>query len=174
MDYEKMEILKKSARLSPKDIRKIQGLLKKVEFINLRKNTLHRLLEVLLVKQAAYFRSGRLTDLLPLTRKAVAREIAVNVSTVSRAIKNRSLLTPEREERPIESFFPHSKEKQKELIYEIISSEKHPYPDIKIRDMAKDKYGMDISRRTIADYRREMKISSSYRRKRDEFGRTVN
>ena len=61
-----------------------ERLLKKIETINLRQNTLYRILETTARLQADYLRTGDETDLRPVSLRMLARRLDLAPSTVSR------------------------------------------------------------------------------------------
>ena len=78
---------------------------------------------------------------------------------------NKTIVTPWGEEKELKYFFPSKKEIRKFIIAEIIDGEKKPLSDEKIKDVLSDKYGISISRRSITNCRKELKIESACRRK---------
>ena len=111
-----------------------------------------------------------------MTLKEIAEELEVHESTISRAIKEKYILTDRGTVRIKDLFTTaisalNSEDtgviKIKNKIKELIDSEdkKKPYSDQYISDKLKE-IGMNISRRTVAKYREEMQIRSSSKRKR--------
>lgn len=146
-----------------------------IKSIEQRRSTLYRVLEIIIIKQREYFEKGY-NFLKPMTLKEIAEELQVHESTISRAVKDKYVLTDRGTVR-IKDLFTTSISslnsedtgviKIKNKIKEIIESEdkKKPYSDQNISDKLKEN-GMNISRRTVAKYREEMQIRSSSKRKR--------
>ncbi len=133
-----------------------------------RNKTLLKTVNIILEKQKRFFEDG---TLMPLTRKEIAEELNYNVSTITRAVANK-YAEFEGKIIPLSEFFSSgitesiSKEYVKTLIRDIINKEdkKNPLSDDQIRKILKDK-GIEVTRRTITKYRKEIKIPSSRERK---------
>ncbi len=146
-----------------------------IKSIEQRRSTLYKVLEIIIRKQREYFEKGY-NFLKPMTLKEIAEELQVHESTISRAVKDKYVLT-DRGTVKIKDLFTTSISslnsedtgviKIKNKIKGIIESEdkKKPYSDQNISDKLKEN-GMNISRRTVAKYREEMQIRSSSKRKR--------
>ena len=143
--------------------------------IEQRRNTIIKIVKVLLAKQEHFFKNGFLS-LKPLTLKEVADEIEMHESTVSRATMNKVIQTP------FGSFDLRllftskldmgegesvSQTKVKALLQKMVDEEdkQKPYSDQKIADYFKTEHGITISRRTVNKYRKELNIPSSGQRK---------
>ena len=63
-----------------------------IKSIEQRKNTLYKVLECLVDRQREFFKLGK-QHIKPLTLKEVAETIKVHESTVSRAVKDKYVLT---------------------------------------------------------------------------------
>ena len=143
--------------------------------INQRNMTLLKTATAILEFQRDFFRKGP-KYLNPLTLKDVAGEIGVHEATVSRITTNKYVQT-EWGIYELKHFFSNSisgagsggskfsKEGVKEVIREIIeeSSGEKKLSDQKISDLLSKK-GINIARRTVAKYRKELDINSSFRR----------
>ena len=111
-----------------------------------------------------------------LTLKQIADEVGIHESTVSRSINGKYMQSP-RGVFEIKYFFTSgvsgstgegiASESIKTFIKEIVDNEdpKAPLSDQAMVEML-SKRGIDISRRTVAKYRDEMKVPSSSKRKR--------
>ena len=145
-----------------------------IKNIDLRQTTLQNLINILIDAQYEFFRSGVLF-LKPLTMKQVADKIGVHETTVSRAVSNKYVDSPQGIF-PLKYFFSSGYKYEDgdsvankgimEKIRKIINSEEveHPYSDEDIVEILK-KDNVIIARRTVAKYREEMKIPSSRLRK---------
>ena len=114
--------------------------------------------------------------LVPLTLKDVASEVSVHETTVSR-ISNAKYIQTEWGIYPLKHFFSNSitgsgssgsrfsKEGVKERVKEILENNEtgKKLSDQKISDMLKGQ-GINIARRTVTKYRKELDINSSYGR----------
>ncbi|GAA0076715.1 RNA polymerase factor sigma-54 [Clostridium sp. CTA-5] len=153
-------------------INKAMFLIKSIEQ---RKSTLYSVLECLINKQKEFFESGY-EYIKPLTLKEVAEEIGLHESTISRAIKDKYILTSYGTIK-IKKLFSNgisknnaeeiATDKIKNEIKKIIEKENKskPFSDQIISELLM-KNNMNISRRTVAKYREELGIKSSSKRKR--------
>lgn len=150
----------------------VQWLLSSIEQ---RRNTIIKIVTVLLEKQEAFFTQG-FTALQPLTLKEVADEIHMHESTVSRATANKVIQTPHGTYELRNLFTSKletadgdsiSQTKVKTLLAAYIAQENKykPYSDQKIAEYFNTEQGITISRRTIAKYREELRIPPSNKRK---------
>lgn len=150
-----------------------------IKSIEQRKSTLHKVLQKILEKQKDYFEKGE-KYLKPMTLKEIAEKLEMHESTISRAIRDKYILTSMGTIK-IKDLFVNSisnKEKShgeedvtviniKKALEEVIKKEdkRKPLSDQAISEILKEK-GMVISRRTVAKYREELGIKSSSKRKR--------
>ncbi len=151
-----------------------------VKSIDQRKSTLHKVLEKIVEKQKGYFEKGE-KELIPMTLKEIAEEIGMHESTVSRAIREKYILTSFGTIK-IKDLFTNgiqgnSKGGNESEDISVINIKKSIEKLINEEDKLKplsdqiiceklNKNGMNISRRTVAKYREEMGIKSSSKRKR--------
>lgn len=145
-----------------------------IKSIEQRKSTLYKVLECLIDKQQDFFKFGK-QEIKSLNLKEVAEEINLHDSTISRAIKDKYILTSYGTIK-IKDLFASGLStsnddmatiKIKNEIKRIVDEEnrKKPLSDQIISTMLEDK-NMKISRRTVAKYREELGIKSSSMRKR--------
>lgn len=173
--------------LNNKDDKKTENYVKEklnnamflIKSIEQRKSTLLRILEKVVDKQMDYFDKGQ-KYLRPMTLKDMAEELGIHESTVSRAIKDKYILTSFGTVKIKDLFTTGLSQVQgngediavvniKKQIKEMIDNEdkKKPLSDQIICDEL-NKKNLNISRRTVAKYREEMEIKSSSKRKRIE------
>lgn len=164
IDYERFERLAADGFFSSVDAGKIRQLLRKLELINSRKDTLHRILVHVVEKQALYLESGDQKALLPFTQRELAQKIAVAPSSVSRAIRGKSVDTPSRAEKPLKDFFPRPRRFRRELVRHILEAEDEPISDERIKGRLEEEFGVSLSRRTISSLRKELKIPAARHR----------
>ena len=143
-----------------------QNALNLIKAIEKRYITLEKILNLLIVKQFDFFFLGK-EYLKTLTLKDIASELNLHISTISRAIKEKFIETPQGIIE-IKSLFIGSSETIiiKKLIEEFIHDENKYFPlsDEKISYLLKNK-GFSIARRTVAKYRDELGILSTRERK---------
>ncbi|WP_422484329.1 RNA polymerase factor sigma-54 [Gudongella sp. DL1XJH-153] len=145
-----------------------------IKSIEQRRQTLYKVVESILKYQKEFLIHGE-KRLVPLTLKDVAEDIQMHESTISRATNGKYVQTP-RGVFELKYFFTTglsgesgevSATSVKSIIKGIIDTEdqKKPLSDQHISNILKER-GMEVSRRTIAKYRDELKIPSSSRRRR--------
>lgn len=150
-----------------------------IKSIEQRKSTLLRILEKIVEKQEKYFDKGQ-KYLRPMTLKEMAEMLGIHESTVSRAIKDKYILTSFGTVKIKDLFatgLSVNKSDGEEVavvniknnIKDIIDREdkQKPLSDQAICDYLNEKK-LNISRRTVAKYREELGIKSSSKRKRIE------
>jgi len=146
-----------------------------IKSIEQRRKTLYKVTESILKFQRKVFDEGK-TALKPLVLKDVADDIGVHESTVSRATNGKYVQTP-RGLFELKYFFASSISESdgdgisstsvKTQIQKYIDEEntQKPLSDQKIAEMLSES-GINISRRTVAKYRDEMRIPASSMRRR--------
>jgi RNA polymerase sigma-54 factor len=144
-----------------------------IRSINQRNHTLLKVMRAIVEFQRTFFAKGP-KYLAPLTLKDIAQEIGVHETTVSR-IANGKYVQTEWGIFEIRYFFTnsisgagssgsrYSKEAVKEIIREIIQSEEGSLSDQDIADLLARR-GIPLARRTVAKYRKELDLGSSYTR----------
>lgn len=155
---------------------KMNSALFLIKSIEQRKTTLQGVLEKIVVRQKEYFQKGE-KYLKPMTMKEIAEELDIHESTVSRAIKEKYVLTANGTLR-IKDLFANGlavgdgnediavvniKKRIKELVDK--EEKKKPLSDQNICNILQEEK-VNISRRTVAKYREELEIPSSSKRKR--------
>jgi RNA polymerase sigma-54 factor len=146
-----------------------------IRSIHQRNDTLLKVCRSIIEFQRGFFRKGP-KYLIPLTLKNIAGEIGVHEATVSR-VTNGKYVQTEWGIFELKYFFTNSvpgtgtagrrfsKEGVKQIIKEIVEAEgkNKNLTDKMIMEILKKK-GVNIARRTIAKYRKELDIMSSYSR----------
>ena len=145
-----------------------------IKNIEQRKQTIARVCECIIREQKDFLAHGP-DHLKPLMIKEVAEEVGVHPSTVSRAVANKYAHTPQGV-CELRSFFseavsgpsgsttslPVLKRKVKKLITE--EDPAHPLTDEQITRILQSE-GIQVTRRTVAKYREDMRISSTHQRR---------
>lgn len=146
-----------------------------VKALDQRARTIVRVSREIVKQQEAFFLHG-VEHLRPLTLKAVADEIGMHESTVSRVTSNKYLMC-ERGLHELKYFFTSgvaaadggdavSAEAVKSQIAKLIAAEGDDIlSDDKLVELLKDK-GFDLARRTVAKYREAIGLGSSVQRRR--------
>ncbi|MEE8458986.1 MAG: RNA polymerase factor sigma-54 [Phycisphaerales bacterium] len=145
-----------------------------IESINQRKNTLLRVVNVVLTRQRDFLDHGA-QHLKPLPMIEVADQLGIHVGTVSRAVSDKWLQTP-RGLVSLRKCFSGGTETDsgqtvsweaiKAKLKEIVDAEdkSSPLSDAALADALKG-IGIDIARRTVVKYRQQLDIPPARRRK---------
>ena len=146
-------------------------LLKNIES---RRTTILAVADQIVQVQLSYMKNEG--ELKVLKMADIAEKLNINVSTVSRAIKGKYLQYPAKIE-PMRSFFcthaviqsEHGLINQmvvKKRMKELIEGERrsHPLSDEQIANLLKEE-GIQVSRRAVSKYRKEMGLYSSFERR---------
>jgi len=156
---------------------KVRGARWRMEAIQQRKNTLARVIRVVVDAQREFFEKGP-EFLKPLPMIGVADQLGIHVATVSRAVSEKWVQTPVGLF-PLRRFFSMgttdaagnemSWDAVKERIRRIIDDEdkREPLDDEAIAAKVKADHGIDLARRTVAKYRKLLNIPTA--RQRREF-----
>jgi RNA polymerase sigma-54 factor len=145
--------------------------------IEQRKQTILRVCRCIVERQGDFLEHG-LDQLRPMMIKEIAEEIGVHPSTVSRAVSSKYAHTPqgvfelryffsEAVQGPSGSATPLLllKRRVKKMIEE--EDRSHPLTDEQITDRLQSE-GIDVTRRTVAKYREDMRIPSTHQRRSRE------
>ena len=145
-----------------------------IKNIQQRQETIRKITEIIIDSQYDFLEEGK-EHLKPLTMKEVADKVGVHETTVSRAVANKYVDTPQGVFE-MRYFFSTgyqsdtgeviSNRSVMEKIKDIIADENtlKPYSDEAISKMLKEQ-GLSVARRTVTKYREEIGIPSSRQRK---------
>ncbi len=149
-----------------------------VKALDQRQRTILKVTEEIVRRQVAFFHHG-VTQLRPLTLKAVADEVGLHESTISRVTSNKYLGCP-RGTFELKYFFTSaiqssdggeaaSAEAVKSHIKALIAEEQPDaiLSDDTLVDLLRER-GFDIARRTVAKYREAVGLGSSVQRRRQK------
>ena len=140
-----------------------------------RNRTIYKVARFIVNKQKDFFDKG-IDWIKPLTLMEIAQDIGVHESTVGRVVANKYMLTPQGVY-PLKYFFHKSLSgsygeevsslKVKDRIRKLVEGEdrSNPLSDIEIGELL-EKESLKIARRTVAKYRKQLKIEPSHIRKR--------
>ncbi|HAP44606.1 MAG: RNA polymerase sigma-54 factor [Spirochaetes bacterium GWD1_61_31] len=145
-----------------------------IQSIHQRNRTLLKMVQALVEFQRSFFLRGP-KYLAPLTLKDIAREVGVHETTISR-IAGKKYIQTDFGLFELRYFFTnsisgsgssgsrYSKEGVKQIIKEIIVAETDSLSDQDITNQLAQK-GIKLARRTVAKYRGELRVDSSFSRK---------
>jgi len=139
-----------------------------LDSIGQRKETLDKIAKALCEEQSDFLIHGLPHFNAGLTQGRLAEKTGLHESTVSRAMSGKFVLVPGGEILSFDFFFDSSV-RPKEYIKNMLANEdgKNPISDGDLAKLLSAK-GIDIARRTVAKYREDMGIPSSYERKRSK------
>lgn len=141
----------------------LQDLLGEVRRLEQRKTTLYRLLETLIEGQGAYLATGDPDRRRPLTQRQVSRSLGVSPSVLCRLISNKSVELPAGLEMPMRFLFPSAKDLLRSRLGELLRERKGLSDSALRRELAAGT-GVTISRRSVAQYRKELGIAAYHPR----------
>jgi RNA polymerase sigma-54 factor len=154
--------------------RKIEAAKWFIEAVHQRQNTIQRIASEIVTRQQEFLRHG-VRHLRPMKMQDVADAVGVHISTVSRAIKDKYIQTPQGI-MEMKRFFSGgtvsdsgelvSQRAIKDKLREIVGQEdkQNPLSDDQLVDELKAA-GLQIARRTVTKYRKALGIESSTRRR---------
>ena len=173
------QLLAQAAGRQPEAHRFLKDGLKKalwfMRSLDQRNQTIYKVARFIVDRQKEFFEKG-IDFIKPLTLMEIAREIGVHESTVGRVVANKFMTTPWGVF-SLKYFFHKSlvgdfgeeisSLKIKEKIKKLVEGEDRgrPLSDIEIEDILA-KNNLKIARRTVAKYRKQLKIAPSHIRKR--------
>jgi RNA polymerase sigma-54 factor len=156
------DLHRSSASMNPDEKRHVQQYVGRAKLfianINQRRQTLFNITRCLVDQQRDFLEKG-VRHLRPLSRAAVAQQLGVHESTVSRATASKYVMLPNGEVIPYSHFFTPSLS-VKDIMKEVIEKEGKPLTDSEIVERLKDR-GIHIARRTVAKYRMQLAILPS-------------
>ncbi len=174
-DYRKMLAQKQTEKQVKEYVKeRYKSAIQLLRNIEQRKNTIVRTCDVIVRRQADFLENG-VEALHPMMIKEVAEEIGVHPSTVSRAVANKYVHTPQGVFE-LRFFFSEGvngpeggdlplvllKRKVKKLIEE--EDERKPFTDDQLAAELQ-RQGIQVTRRTVAKYREDMQIPSTHQRR---------
>ena len=138
-----------------------------IDALSQREQTLYKTMAAIMNYQKDFFLTGDEIKLKPMVSKDIAAEVELDISTVSRVVRLKHVLTPYGVY-PLKFFFSESMNKGdeevsshevKKIILDTIQNEdkNNPYNDTTLCNILNDK-GYDIARRTVAKYREQIGI----------------
>ena len=137
-----------------------------MDSINSRRETLEKIAEALILEQRDFLMNGLPHFNSDITQTQLAEKIGLHESTVSRAMSQKFVRIPSGEIVSFDFFFDSSV-RPKEYMKNYIGNENpdKPLSDQELQKLLSDR-AIHLARRTVAKYREEMNVPSSYQRKR--------
>jgi hypothetical protein len=150
--------------LPARDAKKAETLLRELEYIDQRKTTLYRVLEAVLETQADYLVSGAAERRVPLTQKALSKHLDISPSVLNRLIANKSVELPWGLEAALSVFVPSRKSLLRDQLHDLALA-RPELSDEGLRAAIRELHGVELSRRSITQYRKELGVGATGRRK---------
>jgi hypothetical protein len=161
VDEERLRLFRDT--LSPKEQRKAVSLARTFAFLERRKSTLYRALEVILEMQAGFLVSGKPEDRRPLTQSELSSRLDSLPSVIYRLVSNKSVRLPWGLEVPLKSLLPNEKSLARDRLHELALAKPGLSDEALRREMTRI-FGTSPSRRSIAHYRKDLRLGSSGKR----------
>ncbi|MFA6857349.1 MAG: hypothetical protein WCR31_09080 [Treponema sp.] len=138
-----------------------------LENLAYRKSIIIKACGIIVRVQSKFFSLSGKGYLEPLTQRALAEELGVHESTVSRMANEKYIQTPWGQLFPVKYFFTNTQDKVKFAIKQILETQSaggKPLSDRAIAELL-EKQEIYAARRTVAKYRSALNIETSYFRK---------
>jgi hypothetical protein len=153
----------KKRALTAEDARRAEKLLKELSFVDQRKSTLLLVLEAVLAAQAEYFVSRDPGRRKPLAQNSVAKDLGISPSVLNRLISNKCIELPWGLEAPLRDLFPSAKALLRGRLFDL-AKDRAGASDEELRRALAREFGAKLSRRSVAQYRKELGLASRGRR----------
>ncbi|MCS7232449.1 MAG: hypothetical protein RMJ67_10005, partial [Elusimicrobiota bacterium] len=134
--------------LSSEKRKEIRELINDIEILKLRKMAFHRMLENIILIQKEFINTEEEKNLKICTQKDLSSKINVSPSTISRLVKERSVILPSGKEYPIEDFFVNKKKLAMLFMYDILKTNR-TLKDSQIKEILYKQFKIKFSRRSI-------------------------
>ncbi len=142
---------------------KVASFARRVGLMDFRRTTLHRLLETLVRIQAHFLISGEPDARQPVTQKSLATALGVDPSALNRLISNKCVELPWGTEVPMKALMPSGKAVGLAK-FEVLAREKPELSDEGLRAELARRHRIHLSRRSVAQYRKDLGLGSKGRR----------
>ncbi|MFH1724909.1 MAG: hypothetical protein ABII00_09850 [Elusimicrobiota bacterium] len=151
------------ASLQPADRERVRRAVKRLELLDRRKTTLYKTLEALLRAQAEYLKTGDASRLQPVTQRSLAAAVGVGPSVINRLIGNKAVELPWGLEAPIKALLPSAKRLALDRLAALAET-RPQLSDERLRRELADRWQIHLSRRSVAQYRKDLGLGGRGRR----------
>lgn len=151
------------ARIPPSEARDAESLLFRLDLLERRKSSLYRALELLLAAQAEYFVTRDPSRRAPLTQRTVAARLGVASSTLNAVVSSKAIQLPWGLETPLKILMPSPKA----VFLDRLSTLADENPRLTDQGLCRElnrRYGIGLSRRSVAQYRSELGLAGQRQR----------
>ncbi|MBI5210621.1 MAG: hypothetical protein HY927_11680 [Elusimicrobia bacterium] len=146
---------RQAALLSSDERRKLPRLIKRIETVNLRQNTMFRILESLAKLQADFLTNKSPDRKRPISLRQLAYRLDLAPSTVSRALSCRSVILPWGKEVPLIQLVPGRRKVLREILSRWLEVDARR-TDAALALRLREEYAIKVSRRTVNAVRNEL------------------
>jgi hypothetical protein len=149
--------------LPPREFKRVESFLRQLEFADRRKSTLYLVLESFLAAQADFFITGDPGRRRPLTQLSLATDLEISPSVLNRLLSNKSIQLPWGLETSLKTFVPSSKALIRDRLHDLALA----HPELSDQDLGLEirrLWGTKLSRRSVAQYRKELGLGGRGRR----------
>jgi len=154
---------------------KLASCIRQLHLINTRNRLTHALIGQTIAAQAAYLRSGEVLQLQPVTQAALAAAlrdqpglaVVADAGRVSRLVRGLSLGLPNGTVAPLSQLLAKPRQVHQHYVDHVVKREQEwllegllptPLTDEGIAAMLDSEFGLQVSRRTVANIRRDLAI----------------
>jgi len=154
--YDLLERFKDGGTLDSEERRHLPHLLKRIETVNLRQNTLYRIMESLGRLQLEFLQNRGDARKRPISLRQLARRLDLAPSTVSRALSGRSVRLPWDDEIALIELLPGRRRVVRRIMADWFSAGAGELTDAALADRLLKEFGIRVSRRTVNAVRHEV------------------
>ena len=157
------------------------AILSKLRLINTRNRLTQALMQAVLASQKEYLRSGNNLSLVPLTQAQVSTRLiseaglsmVADPGRISRLVRRLSVMLPNDQVVPLSKLFPKARQIHCHAVSKVMEMEKtaiakgvlaDPFSDEAIAAVLARDLGICVSRRTVANVRRDLVVPDSRKR----------
>ena len=157
------------------------AILSKLRLINTRNRLTRALMQAVLALQKEYLRSGNNLSLVPFTQAQVSTQLIAEAGLsmvadpgrISRLVRRLSVILPNDQVLPLSKLFPKARQIHCHAVSNVMEMEKtaiakgvlaDPFSDEAIAAVLAREHGIHVSRRTVANIRRDLVIPDSRKR----------
>jgi len=151
--YDLLEELKNG--MATDELKKLPGLLKRLETINLRQSTMFRVFETVAKVQAGYLQNREDELKKPVSLRMLARRLDLAPSTICRALAGRSVRLPWGKEVPLIELLPGRRRQLRLILAHWLKEDASP-SDASLAERLRTEQGIAVSRRTVNAVRHEV------------------
>ncbi|MEK7287081.1 MAG: hypothetical protein AAB091_00785 [Elusimicrobiota bacterium] len=160
VNHDALDFWEKQGTLIPEEKKRLRKLLQQIEMINIRQNTILRILEIIVERQADFLVTQKDFLRRSLSMRRLARQLKLAPSTISRAVCGRSVVLPWGEEAPAARLLCGNRQVLESVLKELSRvPENRRLSDRVVGERTRRDFNLAVSRRTINEIRRKIKMA---------------